>query len=54
MAAALVNALTNPQTAFAQAKQGQQTVATRYDWSHLADKLERVWLDATTTSGGTP
>lgn len=46
MAAALTRALVQPAEAFAQAHQGQATVAGRYDWSALAEKLERVWEKA--------
>jgi glycosyltransferase involved in cell wall biosynthesis len=44
MAAALIEALQDPEVAFAQARQGQATVARRYDWPMLAQKLEEVWL----------
>jgi glycosyltransferase involved in cell wall biosynthesis len=48
MATALVEALQQPEPAFAQARRGQQTVAQRYDWPMLARKLEEVWESART------
>jgi glycosyltransferase involved in cell wall biosynthesis len=46
MTGALVRCLTRPEEAVAQAERGRQTVAGRYDWSSLADRLERVWEKA--------
>ena len=46
MAAALVRCLREPSRAEAMAEEGRRVVAERYDWSVLADKLERVWLDS--------
>ncbi len=42
--AALLWTMRNPATARAMAQSGRQFVTERYDWSPLADKLERVWL----------
>lgn len=46
MAVALAEALIKPEEAFAQAARGRDTVAGRYDWAMLAEKLERVWETA--------
>jgi glycosyltransferase involved in cell wall biosynthesis len=43
MTAALVDCLEQPAKAGAQAKHGRETVACRYDWPMLAEKLESVW-----------
>lgn len=43
MAAALVEALRQPEAALTQAQRGRETVAARYDWSMLAQRLEAVW-----------
>jgi glycosyltransferase involved in cell wall biosynthesis len=45
MANALVHCLREPARANAMAEEGRRVVAGRYDWSVLADKLERVWWD---------
>lgn len=45
-AAALATALTDRGAALAQAAAGRRTVAARYDWSRLADRLEQIWLEA--------
>jgi glycosyltransferase involved in cell wall biosynthesis len=45
MAGELVGCLRDPARARAMAEQGRQRVLDRYDWDHLADRLERVWLD---------
>jgi glycosyltransferase involved in cell wall biosynthesis len=46
LAAALIGCLRQPHKALAQAEHGRQTVRDRYDWSTLADRLERVWEKA--------
>jgi polysaccharide biosynthesis protein PslH len=46
MAAALLNAIRNPDKMRAMARQGREVVRERYDWTGLADKLERVWEEA--------
>lgn len=46
MADALVEALLRPEEARAQGERGRATVAARYDWSLLADRLEQVWQAA--------
>jgi glycosyltransferase involved in cell wall biosynthesis len=43
VARALSDCLDQPDKARDQARQGRRTVAGRYDWSLLADRLERVW-----------
>jgi glycosyltransferase involved in cell wall biosynthesis len=45
MAAALVQAIRNPQPIQEMARRGRQVVNDRYDWSILADKLETIWLE---------
>lgn len=40
---ALIQCLKYPEKAQRQAEHGQQTVFQRYDWSNLAERLERVW-----------
>jgi glycosyltransferase involved in cell wall biosynthesis len=45
MARALVACLRDPAPAWAMAEQGRRLVLDRYDWDHLADRLERVWFD---------
>jgi glycosyltransferase involved in cell wall biosynthesis len=52
MADALVVCLQHPEWARKQAEHGRQTVAGRYDWSMLAERLERVWERAARTGGG--
>jgi glycosyltransferase involved in cell wall biosynthesis len=44
MAAALVNALRDPDRAEAMAREGRRAVLERYGWDALADKLEQVWV----------
>jgi hypothetical protein len=51
MADALVTCLQQPEWARGQAERGRQTVVSRYDWSMLADRLERVWERAAQTRG---
>jgi glycosyltransferase involved in cell wall biosynthesis len=50
MTQALVNCLREPARCEAIVEQGRRVVAERYDWSVLAEKLERVWFDC--ASGG--
>jgi len=45
MAAALVHCLREPARGESIAEQGRRVVVERYDWSVLAEKLERVWFD---------
>jgi glycosyltransferase involved in cell wall biosynthesis len=52
IADALVACLRQPKWARAQAEHGRQTVASRYDWSMLAERLERVWERAAQARGG--
>jgi glycosyltransferase involved in cell wall biosynthesis len=51
MAPALVRTIRNPAKAQAQAECGRQRVLERYDWSLLADKLEKVWIACATRKG---
>jgi glycosyltransferase involved in cell wall biosynthesis len=51
MAAALVRTIRTPEQARAQAECGRQRVLERYDWSLLADKLEKVWIACANVSG---
>ena len=46
MTRALVRCLNHPQAAREQAERGRETVASRYDWASLAERLERVWEKA--------
>lgn len=46
MTRALVRCLNHPQQAREQAERGRETVASRYDWASLAERLERVWEKA--------
>jgi polysaccharide biosynthesis protein PslH len=48
MSEALLRCLADPETARQQAERGRQRVVERYDWSILADQLERVWLECVT------
>lgn len=41
---AVLAAMHNPTSAQAQADTGRQRVLVRYDWDHLADRLDEVWL----------
>jgi glycosyltransferase involved in cell wall biosynthesis len=50
MAEALIDALEMPAMARAQGEQGRYTVAAHYDWSTLAERLERVWERAVVTT----
>ena len=43
MAERLVDCLEQPASYRAQAEEGRLIVASRYDWSTLSDRLERVW-----------
>jgi hypothetical protein len=43
--AAIVSALRAPEAARDQAERGRQEVLRRYDWEHLAARLEEVWMD---------
>jgi glycosyltransferase involved in cell wall biosynthesis len=45
LARKLLACLRDPAPARAMAEQGRQRVLERYDWDHLADRLERVWFD---------
>jgi glycosyltransferase involved in cell wall biosynthesis len=45
MADALVRYLRNPGPARAMAELSRTFVLDRYDWDHLAERLERVWFD---------
>jgi sugar transferase (PEP-CTERM/EpsH1 system associated) len=45
LATAIVRQLRAPEQASAMADRGRKQVVAHYDWSQLADKLERVWLD---------
>lgn len=51
LAAALVAALRQPGVMARQAASGRARVLARYDWSTLADEMERVWLDCVTGEG---
>lgn len=44
MADALIHALQHPDAMTEQAHRGRDVVLQRYDWSRLADELERVWM----------
>lgn len=46
MTQALLQCLNEPATSRAQAERGRACVASRYDWSSLAERLERVWENA--------
>ncbi|MGO9112638.1 MAG: glycosyltransferase [Thermoguttaceae bacterium] len=50
MPAALAQCLCDPQAIRQMTSLGRQVVATRYDWSVLAERLEAVWLE----QGGQP
>ena len=50
MAAALTGCLGDPRASGQMASLGRQVVATRYDWSVLAERLNAVWLE----QGGQP
>ena len=43
MAERLVDCLTKPEEYRKQAEAGRDIVASRYDWSSLSDRLERIW-----------
>jgi len=45
MAGAIVRAIRDPAGARAQAACGREVVLGRYDWSCLAERLEKVWLE---------
>lgn len=47
MAAALVQAIRQPDAMRAQADKGRELVRRKYDWSVLADKLEAIWRNVT-------
>jgi len=49
MAAALVETIRNPARAAAMVRSGRTVIDAHYDWSRLADRLEQVWLDLTST-----
>jgi hypothetical protein len=44
MAAAILDALREPEQARGQAWCGRQVVLENYNWDTLADRMERVWL----------
>jgi polysaccharide biosynthesis protein PslH len=46
MAEALVASIRDPRPARVMAERGRALVLDRYDWDHLADRLERVWFAA--------
>ncbi len=52
MTAALLDAIRNPGMMRAMAARGREVVRASYDWSGLADKLERVWEDAVAATAG--
>lgn len=52
MARTLIDWLKDPVPAHRQAEHGRQTVASRYDWGMLANRLERVWEQASRTRRG--
>ena len=54
MADRLVECLTSPAPYRRQAEQGRDIVASRYDWSTLADRLDRVWERAVAAEGRSP
>src|SRR5207244_493040 len=43
MVKVLIEGLHHPEALTTLARAGQRLVRERYDWSHLADKLEQVW-----------
>ncbi len=45
MAAALVETIRNPAQAAEMVSCGQRVIDDHYDWSRLADRLERIWFD---------
>jgi glycosyltransferase involved in cell wall biosynthesis len=45
MAAALVETIRNPARAAEMVRSGRTVIDSHYDWSQLADRLERVWFD---------
>jgi glycosyltransferase involved in cell wall biosynthesis len=45
MAGALVHCLREPARGESITEEGRRVVVERYDWSVLAEKLERVWFD---------
>src|SRR5262249_55431000 len=53
LVAALVDCLKHPEKGRRLAEQGQDIVSGRYDWSSLADRLERVWEKAARARGRT-
>jgi glycosyltransferase involved in cell wall biosynthesis len=53
-AAALVEVLRRPGPALAAARQAREALAERYDWSALAERLERVWVSAARHEGRQP
>ena len=52
MAPALIAAIRDPVAAAARAQQALAVVRARYGWSGLADRLERIWVDAASTHRG--
>jgi polysaccharide biosynthesis protein PslH len=59
MAAALLRHIRTPGPALAMAASARRLVVQRYDWSILADRLEQIWHECSTSSallaqGGTP
>ena len=49
MAAALVETIRNPARAAEMVRSGRTVIDAHYDWSRLADRLEQVWFDLTST-----
>jgi hypothetical protein len=51
MADSLVSAIRHPAEMRQQAQRGREVVLARYDWSRLADELERAWIDLARGAG---
>jgi glycosyltransferase involved in cell wall biosynthesis len=49
MAAALVDCIRDPGQAAAMAKSGRGVIDAHYDWSRLADRLEKIWFETPAT-----
>lgn len=45
MAAAIVDTIRNPERAAEMVRHGRKVIDAHYDWSRLADRLEKVWFD---------
>jgi glycosyltransferase involved in cell wall biosynthesis len=51
LAAALVEAIREPEAILAQAERAREKVLERYDWDRLAEQLEQVWMQCAAGPG---